>query len=231
MNFPNMNILENEVKEDEVIPEGKAKSSPYSAFAINIDAQGGILPTSSIAASYVDLTKGTFGGDGSDGELSITSGTTTIDLGSANLVVKNYTSISITGTGALAFSNPASDGTVIILKSKGNVVLTSSTNPLIDLRGMGASATTQGYSILDDNTHYGGAGGNASGASQQTGGTAGTAGVIYSNKNLYLNIIGHTSFVSCGSGGGTGGTGGNGNNNGVGGAGGAGGRGGASLII
>ena len=43
----------------------------------------------SITLNGVALTnKGTFGGDGSDGALSITSGTTTINLGSALVVVK-----------------------------------------------------------------------------------------------------------------------------------------------
>src|SRR5262249_4478364 len=37
-----------------------------------------------------------FGGTGADGALSISSGTTTINLGNAAVVVKNYTSISIT---------------------------------------------------------------------------------------------------------------------------------------
>ncbi len=78
-----------------------------------------------------------FGGTGADGALNITSGTTTLDLGGASVFVKNYTSISITGTGKLAFSNPADCGTLIILKSQGNVTITSSTDPAIDLRLLG----------------------------------------------------------------------------------------------
>lgn len=79
-----------------------------------------------------------FGGTGVDGALSITSGTTTISAASAQTVVKNYASISITGTGALAFSTPHANGTTIILKSQGNVTLTSSATPMIDASGMGA---------------------------------------------------------------------------------------------
>lgn len=82
---------------------------------------------------------GAFGGNGSDGALVIASGTTTINLGGAAYVVKNYTSISITGTGQLTFSNPNANGTLIVLKSQGAVVLTSSTSPLIDASGMGAA--------------------------------------------------------------------------------------------
>lgn len=123
-----------------------------------------------------------FGGDGSDGALAISSGTTTIDLGNANIVVKNYTSVSITGTGKLAFSNPASTGTLVIIKSQGAVVLTSSTLPCIELTGIGAAGGTGGqrntgggtavaatagttaFNILDAVTHGGGAGGQNAGS-------------------------------------------------------------------
>lgn len=89
--------------------------------------------------SFVGNISMKFGGDGSDGPLSITSGTTTIDLANAQIVVKNYSSISITGTGSLAFINPNTNGTVIYIKSLGNVTLTSSATPMIDASGMGAT--------------------------------------------------------------------------------------------
>ena len=81
-----------------------------------------------------------FGGSGTDGALSISSGTTTIDLGGLSYVEKNYTSIVISGTGQLSFSNPHANGTIMVLKSQGNVTLTSSANPCIDARGMGSAA-------------------------------------------------------------------------------------------
>ena len=80
-----------------------------------------------------------FGGTGADGALNITSGITNLDLGGATIFERNYTSISITGTGQLTFSNPHTNGTIIILKSQGNVTLTSSGNPTIDLRNLGGS--------------------------------------------------------------------------------------------
>src|SRR3990167_9404383 len=43
-------------------------------------------------AGVVVATQGTFGGDGSDGALTASSGTTDIDLAGAKTVVKNYTS-------------------------------------------------------------------------------------------------------------------------------------------
>lgn len=86
--------------------------------------------------------KSSIGGTGADGALSISSGTTTIDCSGAKVVVKNYTSISITGTGKLAFSNPHANGTVVFLLSQGAVTLTSSTAPMIDMSAMGALGTT-----------------------------------------------------------------------------------------
>src|SRR3990167_8668932 len=85
-----------------------------------------------------------FGGDGADGALSITSGTTTLDCANAQVFIKNYTSIAITGTGKLAFSNPHANGTIIILKSQGAVTLTSSTAPHLDVSAMGAAGATSG---------------------------------------------------------------------------------------
>lgn len=172
-----------------------------------------------------------FGGDGSDGALAISSGTTTIDLGGLQVVIKNYTSISITGTAKLAFSNPHANGTIVVLKSQGNVVLTSSTNPCIDLSGMGADGGAagavgkNGTCILDDGAHYGG--GCAAGSGPPS--PYGVAGTIFTNKNLYskftYNLISKTIFVACGSGGG-------GGNAGYAGAvGGVGGKGGGALVI
>lgn len=83
-----------------------------------------------------------FGGTGADGVLAITSGATNIDLAGAQVVVKNYASISITGTGSLTFTNPHNNGTIIILKSQGNVTLTSSAAPMINASGLGALGAT-----------------------------------------------------------------------------------------
>ena len=87
-------------------------------------------------------TKIKFGGTGADGALAITSGTTTIDLGGAQVFVKNYTSISITGTGALAFTNPHANGTTVILKSQGDVTITSSASAAIDVSSLGSAGVT-----------------------------------------------------------------------------------------
>ncbi|HEX5429851.1 MAG TPA: hypothetical protein VFX17_02095 [Patescibacteria group bacterium] len=107
-------------------------------MAKRIFVAGDTLPASQLNAEV----KTTFGGDGSDGALNISSGTTTIDCANAAVVIKQYTSISITGTGKLAFSNPNTNGTIIILKSQGDVTLTSSQTPMIDCANMGAAGGT-----------------------------------------------------------------------------------------
>lgn len=88
---------------------------------------------------YVQSGKGAFGGDGSDGALAISSGTTTIDCANAAILVKQYSSISITGTAKLTFINPNTNGTIIYLKCKGNVTITSSDSGAIDVSGMGGA--------------------------------------------------------------------------------------------
>jgi|GEM_PF-1777648 len=86
----------------------------------------------------------TFGGTGANGALSISSGTTTLDLGGASYYQRNYTSLSITGTGALTFSNPHANGTIIDIRVLGNTTLTSSVVPMINARGMGGLGGTGG---------------------------------------------------------------------------------------
>ncbi len=108
------------------------------------DVGSGAVPANNIYAAHfwkngVEIGGGKFGGTGADGALAITTGTTTIDLAGAAVVTKNYTSISITGTGKLAFINPHANGTIITLKSQGNVTLTSSTAPMIDCSALGPS--------------------------------------------------------------------------------------------
>jgi len=168
-----------------------------------------------------------FGGDGTDGALSVAAGTTNIDASGANIVIKNYTSISIASGATLALTNKAAGGTILILRSQGNVTIEG----LIDLEGDGAAADTNGFSILDYSAdHEGGSGANGSGS---TGGAAGTIGAILNLKDLYstpdaIRLYKRVLNLACGSGGGTGGAG---DGTGTPGAGGAGGAGGGVLII
>lgn len=89
-----------------------------------------------------------FGGTGADSALNISSGPTNIDLGGLQVVTKNYTSISISGTGALTFSNPHANGTYVILKSQGDVAISSSASPNISMQSVGAAVNTAGFAQI-----------------------------------------------------------------------------------
>lgn len=177
---------------------GKVSGSALTSLS-SIPAGAGAIPLANLP------TIGKFGGTGADGALSITSGTTTLDLGGARYYIKNYTSISITGTGALAFSNPHARGTIIILKSQGNVTLTSSTNPLIDTRGMGAAAQTEGTGMILRSTQ---------------GTNSATGGLQWAPIQTYIESIYQKAVYVCAGSGGGNGDGGD-----------AGGRGGGGLLI
>ena len=212
------------------------------------DALAGTSGTPSASNKYVtdDDTTGTGaivrsslisdGGDGSDGALDTSGGTVNIDCSNANYVVKNYTSINVE-TNNLTFTNPASDGTTILLRSQGNVTVSAN----IDVSGMGAAggaggtgdggagaAGTEADGIFDDETDHAGQATSASPAI-----TGGATGSIYLLKRAYaatqeLYEIGKTLMISPGSGGGGGGASDGGSNQSDGGAGG---RGGGALII
>lgn len=122
-----------DLKSIEVYRDGSFVSQRY---AINFKFPFSVQDD--VTNKRVDILFPFFGGDGSDGELTINSGTTTIDLGGKALVVKNFSSISITGTAKLEFTNPHNKfGSIIILRSKGDVTITSSAVPAINVSGLG----------------------------------------------------------------------------------------------
>jgi len=174
-----------------------------------------------------------FGGDGSDGALTVSSGTTDIDLGGDAVVVKNYTSISITGTGAVTFSNPHTNGTIVILKSQGGVTLTSSATPMLDLQGGGAQIVSgaAGNSgriatplYLSD---FGEKGQNGQNGTNSSGGVAGTGQNSNSPVTVYATLAQIGDYaVACGGAGGAGG-----DNQSTSGSPGDGGAGGGALVI
>lgn len=201
---------------------------------------------STLAGSTVLQSNGVlqYGGTGADGALTVTSGITNIDLGSSQYFIKNYTTISITGTGQVKFINPHASGTIIFIKCQGLATFTSSTIPNLDASGCGGaggaggtvagtktgSNGTNGTSILDASIHYG------AGASSNS---ATTGGLILSSTTLPFytrndyQLMGGIK-LACGSGGGGGGaTDGNGTGGAVTGTadGGAGGNGGAVLLM
>lgn len=170
---------------------GSVDGSSWSSFQLvgnNI-----IVSTSTSQLTLSASTK--FGGTGADGALVATSSTTTIDLAGASMVVKNYSSISITGTGAVAFSNPSANGTIVIFRVSGNYVATTTANPAIDLRGIGANAGTAGVSNFFIKTGYG-----TNAANSSTIGVGGTAPAATGTPVLAHAI---PLFVGAGSGNGS----------------------------
>lgn len=127
-----------------------------------------------------------FGGTGADGALSISSGTTNIDLSNAAVLIKNYTSISIIGTGALTFTNPSTSGTIVIFKSQGAVSLTSSAAPMIDLRLLGAAGGA-GFSGANGNGTVGSKAVSTVGTC--LGGTGGVSGTTVNAGGVGTNIV------------------------------------------
>lgn len=200
--------------------------STTNKYVTNDDTTGtGLVVRQSITTA---LTK--FGGTGSDGALTITSGTTTINLANAKVVTLNYTSISITGTGVLAFSNPNSTGTAIILKSQGNITLTSSATPMIDCSGLGAAGAPTNNTGVSPSAS--GNSGNVfmSVSNPGTGGAnaavgQGGATITAMSYPTALSLLIKYSNIFVGGGGGAG------NNNGGSGSSGVGGNGGGGLII
>ena len=169
-----------------------------------------------------------FGGNGSDGVLNITTGTTSIDASSENVVRKEYSSINISAGAVLNLTNKASDGTLLILKSLGDVTIAGD----INLEGQGANEQTNAFEILDSETNHDGNNG-VNGDSGGVGKAGGTGGVIYGNKVFYVTADEKRMYrkfieIVVGSGGGAGG---NEYTGGGGAAGGVGGKGGGGLII
>lgn len=186
-----------------------------------------------------------FGGTGSDGALTVSSGTTSINLGGAAVVVKNYTSISITGTGVVNFTNPAAGGTLVILKSQGNVTLTSSATPMLDASGIGSAG---GATTVCTNASANGAPGTAATSFSFTkavggSGTTGSAATYAAGNGAAVpTTVSYASYTSSnqvpysnvfvGSGGAAGAGVGNSNASGtITGTAGAGGFGGGALVI
>ena len=222
-----------------ISPGQQALASDFVATSAGAPSAGQVPKLNSsgkLDSSFLSNVK--FGGDGSDGALSISSGVTTIDCANAAVVIKNYASISITGTGKLSFINPNNNGTIVIIKSKGDVALTSSQAPMIDLSGMGALGGTS-VTVGSSGNSNGNAGTtgvcfgiipvtNAGpGGSNTGGGGSAAAPVAYASAiNSILIAKYPKAFVGAG-----GGSGGASAGSGASATSGYGGRGGGSLII
>jgi hypothetical protein len=157
-----------------------------------------------------------FGGDGSDGALSVGAGTTTtIALGNAKVVVKNYTSLTLAGH--VNFTGSATTGTLVIFKVQGTCNFTGFIHATSTGAIGGAGAAVSNSSGNDGTTPlwWIAPGKGIAG----TGSAAGAAGTTISLTNSYTDFAqGLYPFASMGAGGGSGG-----GNNGTSGAGGIGG--------
>ncbi len=194
-------------------------------------------------------TKHAKGGDGSDGNLSITSGTTNINLNQ----IYEYKTIDIGASGTLS---TASSNGLMWIKCKGDCNIAGT----INLQGKGGPGGAQntsgagdpgsnGYntSSFDASNHFGGAGqagsedssggggggsisaGTGGAASSSASGSSGGTALTASKFEQYAMALNRALYIAAGSGGGSGGVGSDGA--GADGFAGAGGAGGGAIII
>ena len=189
--YPRYNQQLTEDQQDALVGTSGTPSSS-NKYVTNDDTSGtGLVVRASALSSLVK-----FGGNGADGALTVSSGTTNIDLGSSAFVVKNYTSISITGTGKVTFTNPASTGTIIVLKSQGAVTLTSSQTPMLDCSVLGAAGTATFTTTTNANNNGSDATTSLSNLLSILGGKGsapGAVGAVGSAPTLALNNFSYSS--------------------------------------
>ncbi len=176
-----------------------------------------------------------FGGDGSDGDLTVTGTTTLNDAPTDGVKIYQYNNLSIGASGVLTVGANLINA-IVIIKVKGNLTVTDGGK--IDLKGKGGiggighnknaygagGGGTEGAGVAFDSlTHGGGGGGgengNASGgggggcaaagtAGTQKGGAAvGAAGAAIQKQMHYMAQAFRMAVIACGSGGGGGGYG------------------------
>jgi len=173
---------------------GTATSVPITGYDGKLDQEfldltedysltGNQTITSEVAITGTTTVTGSFsytgfGGNGADGALNITSGTTTLSAASANTIVKHYTSINIATSGALEISNKAADGTILILKSQGDCTIAGD----IWLKGDGADEGETAYGLMDNDNHNGGDGNTGADGSEAVG----VAGTVPTNAYFFV---------------------------------------------
>jgi hypothetical protein len=164
------------------------------------------------------------GGNGSDGVLNVTSGTTTLDLGGLAIFERNYESVNVSTGATLTFSNPHANGTVIRIKSRGNVTIAGTINAVGMGANGGAPAGTTAENGLNPNYIIGTENPRGIGASTSLLDTFGDRYTLtnFYTTSLYAPKTGLFYIVP-----GAGGGGGNSGNS----VGGAGGRGGGAVYI
>ena len=208
-------------------------------------AVGDTLVTGSgvaVVSAIADDTHLTLAGSVSGGDVSAVPYSQgllqTIDVGAVRVFVKNYTTFSITGHARLNFINPNGNGTTVVIKTQGNMTLTSATTPMLDCSGMGAvppAAVSNSDNPFTNNTN-GTTGNDGYGVVYKTkGGGAGVnsappGGVVSVLNNIVPTFVSKYVFVTPGSSGGGGQAGGQAVNSTTG-HGGRGGWGGGALVL
>lgn len=161
-----------------LVVQGTLKLPSILNSLLGTDASGNVIATTTSSGS---AAVGAFGGTGTDGALNQTSTNLSINLGGLQVFTKNYTSINITGTGSVSFTNPSTNGTIIVFKSQGACNVSSTAARAIDLRLLGGLGGTGGGAVGAGVGDGGGGGGSATGAGATANGGAGgaqTAGII-----------------------------------------------------
>ena len=190
-----------------------------------VTAAGNVTMTGASISGYAITTKGTFGGDGSDGDIS---GTLTITGSNNTIITKQYNNFA-PGANTVTITPT---GCILILKIKGNCDLTGTTFSFAGKGNLGqtmAAAAENGDSSLGSvklgalgnglggtNDSAGGGGGGASvfsdgvignsgsgSAFNDTGGAGGNT--TFSGGSYTYSIAGKTFVISTGAGGGSGG--------------------------
>lgn len=121
-------------------------------YSLNSISSASTTLTGTTTISGLNITSTSFskfGGTGTDGALTLSGNqTSSINVGSANVFIKNYSSISITGSSSLAFVGSSTLGTEVILKSTGNCVLTSNgASSTIDVSQIGGTSNNNGSGL------------------------------------------------------------------------------------
>lgn len=183
--------------------------------------------TFNATTTFKNISHNGFGGNGTDGALSISAGaTTTLDANYANVLVKNYTSINIPNTAGLTLSNSSTTGTILVLKSQGNCVIGGN----IWLTGFGlthGAGTTTPYGMIDGSTNINGVDNGKSKVFGSAGGNRYATSTLYAYTTAVDSVFSKSIVLSPGTHGGDGTKGGGVN----GGTAGEGGTGGGALII
>jgi len=183
---------------------------------VRIEADGKLHPA---------FTKHFDVGDGSDGALDTSGASVNVDLAFSPVVELNYSSMNV-ATNNLTFTNPHANGSIVIINCQGNSTISAT----IDLTEIGATAATNGTSIIIPGGEGAGLNGNP-GVNNGSDG-AGVAGGAQLSQNYtkeqFKAVYGYI-HVAPGAGSGNGGAGYA--DSGTDTAGGAGARGGGALIL